>query len=526
MTDLSRHLFEELAASKAKDTRASDLRKAEELRARLFQAQRNFVDDPAKRKAALCPRRAGKSFCVLIYALMTALRRARARVLVIARVRRQVKAVYWSDLKRLCEEFEVKAHFRNMELECELPNGSLLLFAGADTAEEIDKYRGTSYDLVCIDEGKSYLSTLLSELIREIIRPTLYDRRGTLAIIGTPGAIPSGPFYAITTGALDSIEPKERGYWTSRRWGDEGKKGFAWSSHHWTLKENEGCPHIWEDALAEHIELGIPDDDPSWLRECLGQWVPDESAMVYAYIRVPDKKADWVQDPKGPHGLPEGHEWRYILGMDIGWHDDTAFVVAAWSSTHPVLHFIYEDKQAHLTVEEITNRVKELEKRFDFDARVADTGGLGKTIVESMSRTYGVHFETARKTEKHDHIKLLNSDLMTGRIKVNPEGYLAEEWRTAQWSGPDRKEVDKDCDDHCSDAALYTWRYAYHHWQREIVVKPAFGTKEWWAEREREEEDSFRDQLQAERDSTWWSKLRNKLDKNEWNSKSWKRSLR
>ena len=33
---------------------------------------------------------------------------------------------------------------------------------------------------------------------------------------------------------------------------------------------------------------------------------------------------------RGQHGLPEGHDWRFICGMDLGFEDDFAIVVAAY----------------------------------------------------------------------------------------------------------------------------------------------------------------------------------------------------
>lgn len=500
-----RHLLQRVASERKVDTKAADAEKASLLLARLFPAQRAFVEDPHRRKAALCPRQCGKSFSVLVYALSMALRRQGARVLILARTRRQAKGIYWSDLQQFCRDFELGARFNKTELDCTLPNGSAILLSGADTAEEIDKHRGQRYDLVLIDEGKSYGAELFSEMLREVLEPTLLARRGTLVIIGTPGAILAGPFWEITTSqptdptnpssAPHSIPYAQR---TEERW--TGKKA-KWSLHGWTQEDNIFCPWIWQDSLAQKELEGQADDDPAWLREYRGKWVPDETMLVYAYSKVVDDRCDWIRDTReeSRFGLPAEHQWRFVLGVDLGFHDDTSFVVAAWSETYPALIYVHAEKHAHMLPDGIAERTRELETAFGgFDAKVADTGGLGKMVIESLASTYGVAFEAARKTEKNDHIKLLNSDLLSGKIQVSRDSVLVEEWKTAQWEDATKKRVDPDCDDHASDAALYVWRYCYHHWSRSPDLQLTPYSPEWWRKRERDDEAAYEQQRLAE----------------------------
>lgn len=507
------HLLSEVASKRQDSTRQRDQDKAALLLDRLFPAQRDFVKDPARRKAALCPRRAGKSYAVMIYALWVALTRPGANILIVARVRRQARGVYWRPLQGLCKEFEIEAQFQSVRMEVDFKNGSLIQLTGADTAEEVDKFRGQGYDLVCIDEGKSYSPDLLKELIKEIIEPALLDRRGKLVMIGTPGPVLSGMFYEITTcqNTKESIKRvgKVRPWWERESW----RGPFGWSLHKWTSKDNINCPWIWEDAHQWKADQEIPDDDPYWMREYLGQWVPDADALVYAYSRFEDERCD-AEPAEGPHGLPLGHDWRYLLGLDLGYKDDTAFVVAAWSETHDQLHFLHAEKHPSLVVEDIARRAKDLEDEFGgFDIRVADTGGLGTTITESLARTYGVYFEPAKKQDKNDFIKVMNSDMTKGRIKAHPGARkLIEEWATLQWAGSDRKKEDPGCANHAADAALYLWRYAYHHWFREEVRGPERGTHEWWKQKEREDEERFRQQALEQRNTPWWSRYRDLID--------------
>ena len=497
-----KHLLNKLARDNAPQKRKNTLGAAKRIRAALFKQQRELVEDRSRFKAALCPRRAGKSYVALSMAVLKCLEKAGAKVLIIAKVRRQVKGVYWQDLKRLNKGYELGCKLRNNELNCEFPNTSQIDFTGADTAEEIDKFRGQGFDLVIIDEGKSYSPSLLRELIEEIIRPALMDRQGSMLMIGTPGAILEGIFYEVTTYGKGAgvVRPwEERKTW--------GRKPYLWSAHKWSSRDNVKCPVVWEEALALKEAAGWQDNHPTWIREYLGEWAPDTDAMVYSYANAnKDGRCDWKPDPEEENfGLSKEHRWRFLLGMDLGWHDATALVIAAWSETHDSLFYVHAEKHPKKDIGWICDRVQQLERWVGgFDIRIADTGGLGRTIVETMARTFNVNFVAARKQDKHDHIKLLNSDLEWGRIKVDPASCLAEEWSTLQWANSDpfttgfRKKEDPALDNHAADAALYLWRHAYHHWSRAPEVEAIPGSEEWWKQKERAEYEAFCEQRKQE----------------------------
>jgi len=520
--------FDQLYKEQLSDQTRGDEEIANRIEARLFPQQRDFILDPARQKAALCPRRAGKSYCVLSYALITALRKPGSQSLIIGKVRKQVKKVYWQTLKMICKEMEIKAHFRNMELECELPNNSVVYFAGADNIEEIEKFRGPSYDLCCVDEGKSYSPHLLKELIIDILKPALLDKQGTLVLIGTPGAIPSGPFWAVTSGTGDKNLGNVR-RWSERndpKWFTKGgrRKPARWSLHTWSSRDIASDPKlknhpgfkvaqtIWKGALEDKEQAGWPDDHPSWQREYLGQWVPDEDSLVYSYARVnTDGCLNYEDDPNSSElfGLPEGHNWQFVLGVDLGTKDDTSFVIAAWATTHPDLIYLHAEKHTGWQIGDIVKRTKELEDYVgSFFVRIADTGGLGTMVVESMSSLFGVDFIPAKKGDKPAHIKLLNADLFAKRIKVRKASCmeLTDEWETLQWADPFHTREDPRSPNHCTDAALYVWRYCYHHLWQAREEAPTPGTPDWWAKKEQEEEDALRRQVLQDQDQDYWQK--------------------
>jgi hypothetical protein len=453
---------------------------------RLFKQQADFVLDRARRKSALCPRRSGKSYSCLVLMCRTALTRPNAIIKYICLTRGQAKKNLWKHLKAFNDEFELGLKFHETNLTATFPNGSEIEFLGGETRQECEKCRGQQFDLIVIDEGKSFQADILEELIEEILSPALSDRFGVLVMIGTPGNILAGPFYEATSDydPTDELQlrraQKPRAYAAIELF-KKNKWKWNWSFHSWSTKHNVAMPHIWEDALEQKENRNIPDNDPAWLREWMGQWCPSDSLMVYAFS----------SELNTYHGeLPEGHEWQYLLGLDLGYNDSTAIVVAAFSDTHDQMYQVYEYKAPELTFAQILRQVQRVQKLFpDLNAMIADTGGLGKTIVESL-KEHGLGFEAAEKRDKLDHIELVNSDLRGGKIKLLPDSSLAAEMKLLQWTDKTYKKENKGTDNHCCDAFLYLIRYAYHHFWEPAVVEPDPGTPEWetnWEERELEE---------------------------------------
>lgn len=219
--------------------------------------------------SGLCPRRAGKTVGAVAKICLWAVRRPNARMVYIALTRGHAIDIAWSELKQFNNRFGLGIKFLESKFIATWPNGSTLGMLGGDRADQLDKLRGMPWDLVVIDEGKSYGPVKLRELIEEVIDPGLGDFGGTIAMIGTPGRVRSGPFFEGTTTAKN------------------------WDRHHWSLKDNTAMPHLWKRALAKRKELGKT--SPKFIREYLGQWAVDEAAYVFPNF----KPAPWRDIEKG-----------------------------------------------------------------------------------------------------------------------------------------------------------------------------------------------------------------------------------
>jgi hypothetical protein len=332
--------------------------------------------------------------------------------------------------------------------------------------------RGQAYDLVVIDECKSFPTNVLTELVREVIGPALNDNLGSIVLMGTPGNVLTGVFYE-TTRSHSTLTRlfKNRKTHEARRW----------SGHSWTIQENIAQPHLWDACLADKESYGWGDDNPIWQREYLGTWVSDDDAFVYKYN---PECHTWLQDPESRNefGLPDEHEWQYLMGCDLGYDDPFALVVVAYSETCDTLYQVYDYKEAHMTVGDVARVIKDTQAVFgEFEVMVGDRGGLGKMVLAELSERHELHIEPAEKTEKRDFIELLNSDMIEGRIKILEDSELAQEMNYLVWDEHGQKE-DRSCANHVCDSFLYTWRYSFHNFSRSLKTRPVGGTKEYWEE--------------------------------------------
>jgi hypothetical protein len=140
---------------------------------------------------------------------------------------------------------------------------------------------------------------------------------------------------------------------------------------------------------------------------------------------------------------------------------------------------------------------------FNFIAKVADTGGGGRMYVEDVMSRYSQVFEAAKKTEKLEHVRLMNDDFLTGRIKVQSGGAYSLELaalpKDPDWDPYSGKAPGEDqrFPNHLCDAGLYSWRRALAYLDFE-VEKPVESVDD---RMERQDEELL-SRTQADRE--WW----------------------
>lgn len=518
-SDLVNALFAEAAKEVEKLKEGESWQdKAVHLRSLLMPIQARLEEDPARRVSVRSPRQTGKSTGVMLIVIIRCLEKANSEWVVVGLTRPSIKRIYWSALKQLNKSFELGMEFQHQELTATFKNGSVISFVGAENIGEIEKLRGGRYNGVVVDECKSFAGHVFSNLVHDVIEPALMAKNGQLFVIGTPGDILSGPFYLATCETpvvYDLPDGSKRQ--SNCPYGETSKYPALWSLHQWKLADNttrfyleDGTSYtLWDKALEIKLLNGWTDDNPTWRREYLGFWVPDDRRRVYRfrpYIH------DYVPCPDTKWGLPkevEQTDWHTVIGVDFGTRDGTAIVVWAW---HPHVEGLWElysevralDKgslvvdgkkvklQDRLTVGDIAQWYQEIEEEYGpFDGWPADPAGLATMVIDTLASEHQVYLEPAEKKEKLDHIELFNNDLEAGKIRVRRGSILAEQLFDGRWDEgkleKGKRVEDPQIPNDASDAGLYAFRWCNHRRaQARAEVTQPYSPK-WWEKHEVDE---------------------------------------
>jgi hypothetical protein len=221
--------------------------------------------------------------------------------------------------------------------------------------------------------------------------------------------------------------------------------------------DNTYLPHAgnWLENLK--VSRGWTDENPTWRREYLGEWCQDESALVYRGFK---RRRNLYS------GALPSVPWNYIVGLDLGWHDQTAFSVIAYSKYSPNAHIVRAFGRSEMRISRVAEVLLSLQNEFSPSAIVADTGGLGKAICEELKARYSLPIVAAEKTEKLAAIEAINSDYIDGRILVHESCHdLIAQYETLTWDDKRLHENPSMRNDLC-DATAYPLRYSRHYWHR------------------------------------------------------------
>jgi len=536
---LNPHLLRKLSHrfEAAQESKATWAARADAIYAGCHEKQRTLIDSLRagyKYLSVRCPRRAGKSFGMTSLALWLGESLPGCRILIISLTLKSTKENYWEaapgGIHKHNIEYDLKLRFNASELSWRHENGSRGILAGAETLADIEKIRGAmaEADIAIVDECKSFAPDLLNQLIQDVLQPGLMTRDGVMVLGGTPGSIPMGTFYQATAdqSRLDTLCDKcEKPHPTCIPVGQEDQPAYAcmvpddraelWRLHTWSIADNTGAPNQWRRALADKRRKGWADDHPAWRREYLGHWVTDSTDLVYSWAEHKDVEGKVTWHPERRQGsvvLPEAEgPWHLVMGIDLGYVDDSAFVLAAYSESLKELRHVYDFKAPEMILEDFVDQIASVIEEYGRpEAIVADTAGGGsKILIETLNQRYGMGIEPAKKTDKQDWIALVNSDFHAGKIKLIPGTDLTHEMAGLQWdlsrdsklilARTGRLREDPQCPNHLCDAFLYLYKYSYHFWSEAGPQKQDEGTGAWWAEYERQQLDKVLARRRGER---------------------------
>jgi len=435
--------------------------------------QNAFVLDKSRYVSALCTRRAGKSTGLSMRFIRTMLKYPGCFCPYVALTRQSARNIMWPMLNELNDRFKISAVFTESNLTMTLPNGSRLQLFGADTKNFIARLKGIKTPGAAIDEAQDFRPHI-TELIDDVLGPATLDYTdGWIAVVGTPGAVPTGYFYDIT---------------------HLGKYGY--SNYGWSLFDNPYLPNPkhYVDELIKR--KGWAPDNPTLLREYYGQWVMDLEALVIKYQAAHNH---YDLEPQ-----LSGH-WSYIIGVDIGFHDADAIAVIGYHKHSRAAYLVEESVESEQGITELASKLDRLIRKYNPDRIVMDTGGLGKKIAEEMRKRYSLPIHAAEKTRKIEAIEIMNDALRTKKFFAKQDSLFADDSKRVKWdyekSTPDKLVISDYFHSDIIDAVLYAFRESMHWLYEEPVVKPKPKTPEWFKEQEQMMEQAFIERMEEQNDN-------------------------
>lgn len=416
----------------------------------LFDKQKAAAADPSRRLALFTTRRAGKTSLLTPKFIDTALacQDNQATMFVIAPTLEHAKALLWRPLESFNEMFNLGLELRNDPARCRFPNGVMLYFRGAKDREQLGVLRGFKTLLVGIDEIQDIRDEILFDIF-QATGPGLRDLNGQMIVSGTPGKVPVGEWFEISTGERPN-----------------------WSVHSWSLLDNPFLP-----AEAKNIDLilseeGLTVDDPRFKREYLGLWVEDGDELVY----------QWKIEANGLPGdtvvLDPEYEWHYVMGIDFGHRDDSAVVVGAFSFDSNMYFEVAESGAAGLSLDSFMNyHVMPLYRKFNPMRTVGDP--QAKQLIATINERWQISVQNADTRGKLAHIETINSDFLMERVKTPVSFKLIQERQRLVWDpGAKPKLIEHPRrPNHYCDAALYAHHEAKHWIARDVKQKVSFATE-------------------------------------------------
>lgn len=415
-----------------------------DLRDTLIDEQREWWDlEPESRKLGLlCSRRAGKSVLFARWLVAGAVDAGEDEYCLYVSVTRKSAAEnMWPEIKRSAIKTGRPHVVNESALMITFAGGGCVLVGGCETVRDLERYRGKAYRRVAIDECGALRDALLRKLYKDVLEPGTLDVGGWIAFGGTPGYVAQGLWYELT------------------RDGAEEQTGIP--IRRWTCLDN---PHLLDPrGFLERIkrENGWTDDTPTFVREYLGRWSIDLGQLVFPC--VPGRNTCSALPTHNAAGVVLApSRWREVLALDIGVRDPTAIVrIAAHRDLAHTKYIVSAEKKSGWLTHEVAARLRQLKAEIvgaghELVGFVCDTGGMGASVAQELTRVHRLPIEAAKKTEKSAQVYLTRDGLISGTIQAieGPADPLLEEWSKLGWSEKNPGEP-AEGDDHCSDAARY-----------------------------------------------------------------------
>lgn len=445
-----------------------------------FAKQNEILDDVSRWKALNCTRRGAKSTTEVMSHVEVCQKYPKSRTLYMGLTLDSVSEIAWDIFKELNEKNKLGLKFNETKKIIYYPNGSRTRLFGLDASKrQLAKVLGQKLRKVSIDEAGS-ITIDLEDFCFQKIRPALIDLapNSWLTLLGTCENIPNTYFQRVTEGKCVN---------------------FDWKVHKWTTYDNPFLRKQWDAEIKEMLEKNPLVKETSKFKTHYGnEWVSDDDLLI-----IPSNRMIFEDTlPRlGPTGKPI-KDWFYILAVDLGFNDASAYTVIAtsWQLDHSYVVDNFKSGEQDFT--DVSNTIKEFKKKYEIGATIVD--GANKQGIAEMKKRLGLpELEIAEKTGKAIYLKLLRDDVIQGKLRFikSKTDDLKKEWDSLMWKNSDKQDEDPRCQNHLSDSTLYGWRKTFADRPKDVPKPPKEDEPEYEDYLEEQIEQQALDEIQNEEDT-------------------------
>lgn len=423
----------------------------------LFEAQRAAVVDESSKKCLWCTGRAGKTTGVLTDFFHDGMLPGHEfyRYIYIARTSESAEEIAWPIAKELDRKFDLGCNFQEHKLKVTMPSGSWLRLYGANKPGWMDNLYGQKFRKLAIDEA-AFFQVDLEAFIDDILELRGLDLNAQIYLMSIPPRDPTGLFHEIIKGFEKRVDMQ----------GVPSPTKVGWSVHSWTTESNPAMSEkfikLRDEKLAQNPDII---NDPGFRRNYLGERVTDRGKRVYDYKEERNAyKGKW--EPRdGDH---------YILGIDFGWDDHQAFSVICWREDTPTLVEVESYREKEMRMDKIASYVRFYMEAYPGLEIVGDPAH--KQYFEEFRRRFDLPVLESEKANKYDWIEVINTDLVSGNIKIadaDTSPHVEEMTTLKKRFRKDKTWAEQPgADNDCCDAFLAAYRHAYHYLYEEPEPEP------------------------------------------------------
>jgi hypothetical protein len=386
---------------------------------KLHQTQRKLYDAARGRRRffALCSRRLGKSYWLVIEAFEYALKNPNARISYAAPTMKDATQIAGDLALEILEDCpdDVKPAFSVPDKEFRFHNGAVIRFSGVN-AEHRENLRGRKAHVFILDEAGTMDE--LRYTLNSIVGPMTATTRGRILIASTP---PRSPGHDMTSVAKDMQKRGELAQFTML-----------------------DAPHI--DAQEKFEMLERCGENPERIPDILaGKSEPESTTALREYfckLDITDSETAVVPEfnQKAQEEIVRVHErppyFDAYVSIDPGFADSTGILFAYWDFAAQKLVIEGEALLKRASTDDIAQAIKTQEEELWGDKppllRISD---IDLRLIADLYRNHGLVFRQANRQDSLGAIDLVRTMVRRRELIIAPGcTRVIRQLRNATWN--------------------------------------------------------------------------------------------